>query len=315
MRGITALLVGESKTGKTNSLDTLPGPLIDYSFDIGGWQPFARKPDLSRVLGPGEEVLCLTDKGNPVTVTRNLKTWLDTNTRAFLPRERFIVDYATAPEIALGQFTQTDTILMTGFIQDMNLLASSKLQGRLIEMGLCHVALDSLTSFQKPMMDYIKAMNARVITVVQDWGQAIDKIDEVVQFGVAIPFDFIMTAHTEREKDELSGQVRENLLIYGKALPDKLLAKFDDIFRSLAERTQAGMRYQWGTDRSGPLQVYIPKGMEKGAPEAAMWPYAGVPVGTRNFTGLPPRVPQDFADLYGDKLFHLVKESKGGEKG
>lgn len=303
MRGVKVLLVGESKTGKSLSLDTLPRGLVDFSWDIGGWRPFARTRDTARAPREGEEELWLTDKGNPVTVTRSLKVWLEKADRPLLPRERLVVDYATADPITMGQYTGNDAVLMTGFFNDFNCLWGQ--QKECVERGVCHVSMDSLTSYQRPMMEYVKAMNARVITVVQDWGQAIDKIDESIQSGVALPFDFIMTAHTQPEKDELQGVVREQLLIYGKSLPATLLAKFDDIFRSLAERTQSGMKYSWGTDRSGPLQVYIPKGMEKGAPDAQTWPYMGVPVGTRNFTGLAPRVPQDFVALYGDKLFNV----------
>lgn len=237
-----------------------------------------------------------------------------------MSKEIIVVDYAVSDPIALGQYTEFNATLLTNFIQDFNLLWNK--QQECIERGILHICKDSLTSFQKPALEYVKAMNARVVTVVQDWGQAIDKIDEVVQSGVALPFDFIMTAHTQVEKDEMSGRVKEGLLIYGKALPSVLLAKFDDIFLSLAQRSPSGMSYSWGTNRSGPLQVWMPKGMESGSPPAQMWPYEGVPVGTRNFTNLPPRIAQNFEKLYGEMLFNgknrgvnvlLVGESKSGK--
>lgn len=302
-RGIKALLVGESKTGKTACLDTLPYPLVDFSFDIGGWQSLARQPDKKRVLCEGEEEAWITGGGNPLTVIRNLKLWMEKSGRNLLPKERLIVDYAHADPVALGQFTTTSTELLTSFIYDFNQLWETK---KCIEKGVCHVALDSLTSFQRPILEYVVAMNARTITVVQDWGQAISKIDEIVSSGVALPFDFIMTAHTQTEKDELHGSVKESLLIYGKNLPSILLAKFDDIFLSVAERTTRGLEYKWGTSRSGPMSVYIPKGMEKDAPPSQSVPYTGVPVGTRNFTNLPPRIEQDFGKLYGEKLFRVT---------
>ena len=298
---INTLLVGESKTGKSQSLDTLPGVVVGFSFDIGGWHPLARKRDKGRKLGEEELEAWVTDLDHPVTVITNFKKWLANNTRDFLSHERVVIDYAKTAPIALGQYTQFDATLMTTFIHDFNQLWHA--QPNLIERGLCHVYLDSLTSFQRPVMEYIKAMNSRLISVVQDWGQAIDKIDEVIQNGVALPFDFIMTAHTVTEKDELMGRVRESLLIYGKTLPAVILAKFDDIFLSVAERTTHGLKYMWGTSRSGPLSVYIPKGMEKDAPPAQQWPYEGVPVGSRTFSNLPPRVEQDFTKLYGDRLF------------
>jgi hypothetical protein len=267
-----------------------------------GWQSLARTPDTKRELCEGEEEVWVTGSGNPLTVIRNLKVWMEKSGRKLLPRERLIVDYAHADPVALGQFTATSTAQLTAFIYDFNQLWETE---KCIEKGVCHVALDSLTSFQRPVLEYVVAMNARTILVVQDWGQAISKIDEIVSSAVSLPFDFIMTAHTQTEKDEFHGTVKESLLIYGKNLPSVLLAKFDDIYLSLAERTSTGVSYKWGTNRSGPLTVYIPKGMEKESPPAQMMPYTGVPVGTRNFSNLPPRIEQNFETLYKDKLFHV----------
>ncbi len=300
MSGINTLLVGESKSGKTKSLETLPRGMIVFSFDIGGWHALARKSESGRETQE-EESCWLTETGRPLTVIKNFKSWLEQNGRKLLPKEILVVDYAVADPVALGQYTQFDAMLMTNFIWDHNQLWSK--QKECMAMGICHVCIDSLTSMQRPVLEYIKAMNARLITVVQDWGQAIDKIDEIVQSSVALPFDFIMSAHTQVEKDELSGRVRENLLIFGKSLPNVLLAKFDDIFLSIAQRSHTGMTYQWGTNRSGPLQVWIPKGMEKDSPQGQMYPYEGIPIGTRNFTNLPPRIEQNFEKLYGEKLF------------
>jgi len=309
MRGIKTLLVGESKTGKTRSFETLPRGVVDFSFDRGGWHALARTRDTSRKKGEWEDELWLTETGRPLTVVNSFKTWVEKEDRPLLPKEIVVVDYAHADPVALGQYTQFDATLLTSFIYDFNQLWS--LQSVCVEKGICHVTLDSLTSFQRPVLEYVKAMNARVITVVQDWGQAIDKIDEIISSGVALPFDFVLTAHTQVERDELMGRVRETLLIYGKTLPSVLLAKFDDIFLSVADRTSGGMSYKWGTNRSGPMQVYIQKGFEKDAPPSQMVPYDGVPVGTRNFTGLPPRVEPNFEKLYGDKLFHVEAPQKG----
>jgi hypothetical protein len=301
MRGCKVLVVGESKTGKTASLDTLPRGLVDFSWDIGGWRPFARQPNRKRDLHSCEQEAWVTDRGNPVTVIGSFYEWLEKAQRPLLPSERLVVNYAEADPITMGQYTGGNATIMTRFFNDFNCLWNQ--QQKCQEVGVCHISIDSLTSMQRPMLEYIMAMNARVVRAVQHWGQAIDKIDEVIQSGVALPFDFILTAHTQVEKDELSGRVREGLLIYGKTLPSVLLAKFDDIFLSVAERSPGGMSYRWGTNRSGPLQVYLPKGMEKDAPSAQMWPYEGVPVGTRNFSNLPPRIEQDYTKLYGERLF------------
>jgi len=301
MGGINDLIVGESKSGKTKSFETLPRGVLIFSFDIGGWHALARTTD-KREVGKEEESVWLTETGRPLTVIKSFKNWMEQNGRALLPKEMLVVDYTVSDPIALGQYTQFDAALMTSFIYDHNQLWGK--QKECIERGICHVCIDSLTSMQRPVLEYIKAMNVRLITVVQDWGQAIDKVDEIVQSSVALPFDFIMSAHTQVEKDELSGRVRENLLIFGKSLPNVLLAKFDDIFLSIVQRSTTGMSYVWGTNRSGPLQVYIPKGMDKDSPQGQMWQYDGIPIGTRNFTNLPPRIEQNFEKLYGERLFN-----------
>lgn len=300
MGGINDLIVGESKSGKTKSFETLPRGVLVFSFDIGGWHTLSRMRD-KRELGKGEDSVWLTESGRPLTVIRSFKTWLETNDRSLLPKEILVIDYAVADPIALGQYTSFDATLITSFIYDHRLLWDK--QKECVERGFCHLCIDSLTSMQRPVMEYIKAMNARVVEVVQDWLQAINKVDEIVQSSVALPFDFIMTAHTQVEKDDYTGRVRENLLIFGKALPNVLLAKFDDILLSIAQRSSSGMIYQWGTNRSGPLQVWVPKGMERDSPQAAMWPYEGLPIGTRNFSNLPPRIEQNFEKLYGERLF------------
>ena len=95
---INTLLVGESKTGKSQSLDTLPGVVVGFSFDIGGWHPLARKRDKGRKLGEEELEAWVTDLDHPVTVITNFKKWLANNTRDFLSHERVVIDYAkTAP--------------------------------------------------------------------------------------------------------------------------------------------------------------------------------------------------------------------------
>ncbi|MEM2125011.1 MAG: AAA family ATPase [Candidatus Methanosuratincola sp.] len=262
--GINVMLIGETKTGKTAALETLPRGVVDFSFDIGGWHSLGRR-------------------GKKVKVVRRLGEWLDSGER-LEESEILVVDYTVADPVAEAQYTAFSTELIGMFIKDFNLLW--KRQQECIEKGVCHIAIDSLTSFQRPILEYIIAINARVLATQQDWGQAINKVDEIVQSAVALPFDFIMTSHIQAEKDEITGKVRELPLIYGKQLPNMILAKFDDIFLTIKERTPTGIVYRWGTAPEGLLQC----------------------IGTRNFDNLPLRIEPNFTKLYGDRLFN------GGER-
>jgi hypothetical protein len=257
---VNVLLIGETKTGKTVALETLPSGVVDFSFDIGGWHSLGRR-GLKKVK-----------------VVSRLKDWVESDDY-LQSDEILVVDYAVADIVEQSQHTATSPTLITNFIVDFNLLWHR--QTECVEKGICHIAIDSLTSFQRPILEYVMALNARVIAVQQDWGQAINKVDEIIQSAVALPFDFVLTTHIQAEKDEVTGKVKELPLIYGKQLPNLILAKFDDIFLTLKERTPAGLSFWWGTTPEGLLQC----------------------VGTRSFDNLPVRVKPDFKALYGDKLF------------
>jgi hypothetical protein len=258
---INVMLIGETKTGHTVAIETLPFGTVDFSFDIGGYHSLGRR-------------------GKKVIVSKSLKEWLDNPEKPTLKEsEILVINYAVADIVELAQYTKFDATLLTNFINDHNLLWHR--QKECIERGIRHVAIDSLTSLQKPVMEYVMAINCRVLTTMQDWGQAINKVDEIVQSSVALPFDFIMTCHIQAEKDEMSGRIREIPLIYGKQLPNMLLAKFDDIFLTIKERTPAGLQFWWGSTPEGLLQC----------------------IGTRNFDNLPVRVEPNFKKLYGERLY------------
>jgi hypothetical protein len=260
--GINVLLIGETKTGKTAALETLPFGVVDFSFDIGGWHTLGRR---------GKKV---------VTGFKTLREWIASPDKPILKEDEvLVIDYSVMDLVGSSQATRVDATLVTQFITDINSLWSAK--DECVARGVRHLSADSLTSLQRPIIEAIMAWNARVIATMQDWGQAINKIDEIVQSCVALPFDFVMTCHIQAEKDEVTGKVKEVPLVYGKQLPNMLLAKFDDIFLSVRERTPEGVKFYWGTSPEGLLHC----------------------IGTRNFDNLPIRIEPNFAKLYGERLF------------
>lgn len=254
---INVLLIGESKSGKTSSIETLPRGTVLFSFDKGGWHSLGRK-------------------GKKLTVVPKFGEWFK-DELMLEPTDILCVDYAVSDTVEPNQYTRVDQTLIHTFIQDFNLLWSPKASDK----GIFHIAIDSLTSMQRPVLEYVMAINNRVMATQQDWGQAINKVDEIIQSAVGLPFDFILTSHIQAEKDEISGKIRELPLIYGKQLPNLLLAKFDDIYLTFSERTPAGLQFFWGTSPEGLLKI----------------------IGTRNFDNLPARVAPNFMKLYAEKLY------------
>ena len=253
----TTLLIGESKSGKTKALETLPRGLVDFSFDRNGWQSIKKKK---------------------VVVVHSLVEWLKTDD-VLAPDQCLVVDYAVSDPIELHQYTRSESSHFMNFGMDANALWLQT--DRCKAKGICHVCIDSLTSLQSPIGEFIRAMNSRVIATQQDWGQIVGKIDEVIQSMVGLPFDFILIAHIQAEKDEVTGRIKEVPLVYGKQLPNQIMAKFDDIFLTVSERGPQGMKYEWATAPEGLLKI----------------------IGTRSFDNLPSRIPPDFAKLYGDRLY------------
>ena len=276
---ITTLLIGEPKTGKTRSLETLPGGTVLFSFDRGGWHALDQRYDIPGA--PGRKRL--KKVVFPPASKPTFKSWLDTDAR--LRRDEIlVVEYSIADAIGFNQWTGASTELFLNFANDFNELWYKK--DTCLERGIWHAALDSLTTFKEAVFEFIIASNARVLSTQQDWGQAIKKIMEVIDSAKGTEFDFILTCHIQSEKDEITGRIRELPLVYGKGLPKEILTRFDDIFMAGSERGPQGMNYFWAT---------APEGLLMG-------------VGTRTFDNLPRRVEPNFGKLYGERLIHGGKE-------
>jgi hypothetical protein len=57
-------------------------------------------------------------------------------------------------------------------------------------------------------------------------------VTEIIQSLVSMNKLFILMCHVSTDKDELTGRVKEQPLVYGKRLPDELLALFSNVFRT-----------------------------------------------------------------------------------
>ena len=237
------LLIGEPGTGKTRSLETLPGGVVLFTFDPGGWTTLDSESDISN-SGLRKRKLKFVRRGrdgrdcNP----RSFKEWLESDDKLDKD-EILVVSYVEPKKVFKSQYTNVGTALALQFIDDLNQFQEQ--EKKCFDKGVCHVALDSLTNMQRVILDFIVAMQGRNTELIDDWKFAINKIDDIVMFMVSIPFDFIMMSHTHFDKDMGTQTMIEELLVFGKDLPKKILSKIDDVFITKATGGSGGMEYYW----------------------------------------------------------------------
>ena len=273
---ISVLLIGEPKTGKTRTLETLPGGTVLFSFDRGGWHTLDASYDPPNAKA--------RKRLKRLQFAKTFKEWVSDPNTKLAEDEILILEYNISDPIGLQQYVRSDTTLFLAFANDFNELWYKRAICE--SKGICAVCVDSLTTLKNPVLEFVMAINARVIATMQDWGQAISKVLEVIDSAKGAGFDFILTCHIQAEKDELTGRVKELPLIYGKGLPKEILTRFDDIFLMVSERGPSGMTYSWAT---------VPEGLLSG-------------VGTRSFDDLPGRIEPNFTKLYGPRLKCQKKE-------
>lgn len=261
------LLIGDVGSGKTGSLETLPGGLVLFNFDPGGWTTLDR-PLINGMNARGR-------KGKRVIHTSSLREWLSLPTNKLESSDVLVINYEYVDIINPGILVKFDQTAYSKFVLDANLLETQG-KGR----GICHFAIDSLTGLQVVVRDAIVVLNGRILkgTSQDDYGKAIEKMDEIITSCCHAPFDFILTAHYQSDKDEIVGKVREELMIYGKSLPQKIPSKFDDIY--FCEVDLTGVR-EWRTDPQMYMRI----------------------IRQRSFDNLPIRVTPNFTELYKGRLY------------
>lgn len=192
----STLLVGGSKTGKTRFFSTFPRPSLHINLDPSGYRSLT----------------------GSVNVSTDLPTTVD-------DRTIYVVDLCVSQKVSPSNLTNISVLaeMAKRVIDIVNYLWDNQQKFK-------SVALDSLTGLQNPVKSHVLRWNNRQVAVYQDWGQAVDKIDEIVTALVALPINTLVTAHLQLERNELTGELLELPLVFGKQLPNKLMAQFDNIF-------------------------------------------------------------------------------------
>jgi len=261
------LQIGPPGSGKTGNLETLPDSVVHLSFDPGGWETLKR--DIPR---QGRR------KRNLVGPLTTFREWAKLN-QSLSPDDILVVDYSSLPvRVSVDKFQQYEIAPWNNFLMDFNEI--EKIGGAPVieRRGICNVAVDSLTWMQWTILEGVVYLESRTDkgTCVNDYRIAIEKMKEIVKAFCQLPFNFILTAHVESEKDDVTGKIKEQVLIYGKNLPDLIVSMISDV-------------YYCGVDMStGTIRSYLYT-----APQMFL-----KIVRQRSFDNLPIKMEADFSKLY-----------------
>jgi hypothetical protein len=104
------------------------------------------------------------------------------------------------------------------------------------------LAMDSLTGINPIAMSLV--IGGKAVRSQQDWGIAQDQIDRLLrQLTDGCKCHFILTAHVEREVDQVFGGVKITVATLGKALAPKIPPMFSDVILSVRD----GSKFSWST--------------------------------------------------------------------
>lgn len=93
------------------------------------------------------------------------------------------------------------------------------------------LVLDSLTGLSRQAMD--NAVGNKPVKAPGDWGVAMDNLERViVRLTGGLQCHFVLTAHLEREVDQISGAIKLMASTLGQKLAPKLPAMFDDVIET-----------------------------------------------------------------------------------
>jgi hypothetical protein len=104
------------------------------------------------------------------------------------------------------------------------------------------IIIDSLSGLNIMAMDLV--VGAKPVKAMGDWGVAMDNLERLITMMATNTFcHFVLTAHLEREHDEITGAVHLMASTLGRKLAPKLPRFFDDVV--LCENREG--KFSWAT--------------------------------------------------------------------
>lgn len=192
-------------------------------------------------LGEGINILLIGDSGSGKTVfagtcPRPFIFDFDKGTRSLetmgLPHDK-----ATFKELPKNSSMKGPSLYPYGsawgaFIKKLNDIGES------MDKGTCPyqtLVFDSLTTLSNIALNFILNSVGRDKPQIQDWGDQIRALEMVVDQLTAWPLIKVMTAHIQRDKNELTGEIEKLPLVTGK-FAGKIPVYFDEVYYTSPER-------------------------------------------------------------------------------
>jgi hypothetical protein len=108
------------------------------------------------------------------------------------------------------------------------------------------LAVDGMSGLSIMAMDLV-AGNKPAKTMA-DWGMAMDNLERLItKLACATKCSFVLTAHQDREMDEISGGTTVTVSTLGRKLAPKIPRFFDEVVQTVRD----GKDFKWSTAESG----------------------------------------------------------------
>lgn len=247
LEGTSFLIVGPPLSGKTRSLDSLPGRLIHFNFELEGYQALRK----------------------PFIVVPTLRDFWTTKKQI---EKTVVVDCAdNLPGlIGEGKEARVEATKITNLIKDCNTLPD--------HLGdFDAISIDSLAPFGIAVLDFVIALNGRSVPQIQDYRDALYKTKEILFKLQSLKKIFVLLAHFQTEKDEITGRARQVPQVWGSNLPQDIVKWLSTTFQAVVASTGKGdVEYKWNTKPEGLVES----------------------LGSRKWDNLPKFIPQNFEALF-----------------
>ncbi len=220
----TGLILGESHTGKTRSISTLPGKSLLFNLD---------GPDnVTALRVPFAEVVALEDY------------WV----QPFDFGKVLVVNYTAMPkEISLLANPREDKLRVDQLIKDINSVREH-LDALASEEGPGNLVLETVGSLAEEVLSWTVASQGRSDTQIQDYKIAMRKVFSIIGSMMGYGLNVVVTGHLQAEKDEITGRSRITPFVWGKSLPEMIPRLFGEVFQSLiVSNGKGGIKYVWQT--------------------------------------------------------------------
>lgn len=226
--GFKALMVGESGTGKTHAIRTL----LDAGLEV-----------FVLFTEPGMEVLSdiPSDKLHWHYIPPASPDWADMVDSATKINTLSFESLAKMSDIKKGKYTEFIQILtcLSNFTDER----TGKSFGAVDDWNTDRVlVLDSLSGLSIAAMNLVTG--SKPCKSMADWGVAQDNLGRLIdKLATSLACHFILTAHLERESNEVTGGVELMASTLGKKLAPKLPRFFSDVVHCIRE----GATFRWST--------------------------------------------------------------------